>query len=69
MFTCQPIPYRLTVGIDVSVAFHDSETLFNPYELVSSAKFNLFDFIVACVSVNDIAKRYKFMTQPTTDVY
>ena len=68
-FTCQRIPYALTIGLDVSVAFRDSETLFNPHELVSSTNFKHFDFIVACVSVKNIAKRFKFMTQPTTPVF
>ena len=64
-FTCQRIPYALTIGVDVSSAFRDSETLFNAYELVSSTHFKYFDFVIACVSIKNIAKRCKFMLQQT----
>jgi hypothetical protein len=70
-FTCQRIPYALTIGVDVSSAFRDSETLFNAYELVSSTHFKYFDFVVACVSITNIAKRCSFMLQqtPATPVF
>ena len=69
-YSCQEIPYSLSIGIDISKNEIEKEKELDfPIEIIKSNEFSNYDYLITPISIKDKNLRKKFPNENSNPIF